>query len=103
MGGGNGQKSAKVICFGAHRSLAVPHAHFFLYRLEKKLKPRWILLEVIPYSLHNQNLISPRFLLLTSFPAGSQLKSNAAALNKVCAICKVKRSTIFLRFFFKTR
>jgi hypothetical protein len=29
MGGGNGQKSAKVICIGAHHSSAVPHAHFF--------------------------------------------------------------------------
>ena len=28
MGGGNGQKSAKV-CIGAHHSSAVPHAHFF--------------------------------------------------------------------------
>jgi hypothetical protein len=40
MGGGNGQKSAKVICIGAHHSLAVPHADFFSLQAREKAQAK---------------------------------------------------------------
>lgn len=83
MGGGNGQKSAKVR-LRLHESQLCGTLSLSFSRPEKKLKRRWIPLEVC------HEVVLPSTLALTKYPAGSQLKSNAAALSKVCAVCKVR-------------
>ncbi len=83
MGGGNGQKSAKVR-LRLHESQLCGTSPLSFFRPEKKPKRRWNPLEVC------HEVVLPSTLALTSYPAGSQLKSNAAALSKVCAVCKVR-------------